>query len=142
MLVRQPWLCGGLVAGGGLVAAGAALPWLTLYAGFQHYSGLIGVYGWAILAAGAFSCAGGCAAVRLNARWLHRTGAMLGTAVFAFGAWLYAGLMQIVHRQDAVMLVPRPGPGLYLVLIGAACIVAASILQAREFAVVRGGRSR
>lgn len=140
MLVRQPWLCGGLLAGGALLAAGAVLPWLTLYAGLQQYNGLIGLYGWIVLAAGALACIAGIAAARINVSWLHGSGAILGTALFGFGAWLYEGLQQTVHRQDAMMFVPRAGPGVYLVLLGAACILTASIVQARVFALSRGGR--
>jgi hypothetical protein len=107
---------------------GASLPWLTLFAGLQQYRGTIGLYGWLIFAFGALALICGFIAVRTKPTWLWRVSAIAGIVLFAFTAWLLAGLMQIVHRQD-VMLVARPGPGLWVIAAGATTIVLGSIAE-------------
>lgn len=120
-------LSGGLAVGGALAMIGAGLPWLTLYAGLQRYTGLIGAYGWVIFSLGAIAIACAFLTIRIRPRWLWAAGTILGIALLAFAAWLVAGLMQFVHRPDAVMLVPRPGPGLYVIAAGAIVIFLASV---------------
>jgi hypothetical protein len=78
-----------------------------------------------IFAFGALALIFGFIAPRTNPKWLWRVSAISGIALLAFTAWLYAGLMQIVHGQD-VMLVPRPGPGLYVIAAGAVITIAGS----------------
>jgi hypothetical protein len=119
-----------LIAGGALVMAGAALPWLTLYAGLHQYPGTMGLYGQAIFAAGAAAVVGGIIALRVRPPWLALGTSAFGAAVFAFAAWLFAGLQEIVHRPDTAMLVPRAGPGLFVVLGGAALLAIGSRLPA------------
>jgi hypothetical protein len=117
----------GLIVGGPLLMAGAALPWLTLFAGLHPYGGLIGPYGWGIFAAGAVALASGFAILRARPPWAGWASAIMGCAVLVFAVWLLAGLEQIIHRPSAMMLVPRAGPGLFVVLSGAAIIVLASL---------------
>jgi hypothetical protein len=119
----------GLAIGGALAMIGASLPWLTLYAGLHSYPGIIGVYGWLIFGIGAVALICGLLAIRSKPRWLGRSSAILGIALLAFTAWLFQGLMQIVHRPEAVMLVPRPGPGLFVAASGAAIIAVTSLLD-------------
>jgi hypothetical protein len=114
---------GGLIAGGSLTTTGAVLPWLTLDAGLQRYGGTTGIYGWLVVAAGAVAIAAGCLALRRTAPWLVSASGILGVALLAFGAWLIVGLDEFVRRPDALMLVPRTGPGLYVVVCGALLIV-------------------
>jgi hypothetical protein len=106
---------------------GATLPWLTLYAGLHPLRGTTGLYGWIAFGAGALACAAGVAASRSHARWLgawlRRGRLLLGGGVLAFAVWLVFGLVAILHRPAAAMLAPRPGPGLFLVLAGAALIL-------------------
>ena len=119
----------GLVCGGALLMLGAALPWLTLYAGFQQYSGLVGQFGWGIFATGLLAIVAGMFALRGRRLWLERTSPALGIAVMAFAVWLLQGLHEITHRPDAVMLVPRDGPGLYVIAAGAIAIVLGPAVQ-------------
>jgi hypothetical protein len=116
-----------LLAGGVLVMVGAALPWLTLFAGLQGYPGTVGLYGWLVFCAGACAFALGLATWRSRIRSAPKIAVVIGTVLLAFTAWLFEGMLSIVHRPDAVMLVPRPGPGLPLIAIGAAIITAAPI---------------
>lgn len=112
----------GSIAGGSLVLAGAILPWLTLDSGLQSFGGTTGVYGWLVVAAGTLAVAGGVRELVAPARWILRASGALGVILAVFALWLLAGVDQFVHRQDAAMLVPGAGPGLYLVLAGAAAI--------------------
>jgi hypothetical protein len=117
-----------LIVGGVLLMIGAALPWLTLYAGLHQYGGMIGEYGQAVFAAGAAAVVGGIVALRVRPPWLRLAGAAFGVAVFAFGLWLYVGLRQFVNRPEALMFVPQAGPGLFVVLLGAAVVAIGSQL--------------
>jgi len=103
--------------------AGATLAWLTLYAGLQHYSGMTGLYGQLAFGAGALAFGVGLVALRIRPLWLGWASALLGAVLFLFGAWLLAGLAEILHRHAALMLVPRPGPGLFVMVVGAMMIV-------------------
>jgi len=114
----------GCIFGGSLVVAGAILPWLTLDAGLQRYGGTTGIYGWLVVAAGVLAVAGGVREWLAPSHWLVRANAGLGVALTIFAVWLLVGLYGLVHRPDAAMLVPRAGPGLFVVLAGALFIVA------------------
>ena len=117
----------GLIAGGMLVMIGAVLPWLTLYAGLQQYSGLIGLYGRTAFALGILACIAGAFA---PAKWrplLLPASAAAGIALLALGVWLYEGVLQIVQRPDSAMVVPQSGSGLFVMMAGGALLVAAPI---------------
>lgn len=119
-----------LIAGGSLLMAGAALPWLTLFAGLHPYSGLVGMYGWLIFGAGVIALAAGVATLRITPAWAAWATTVFGCVVLGFALWLMAGLQQTIHRPAAMMFVPRPGPGLFVVLSGAAIIVLGSLPSA------------
>jgi hypothetical protein len=53
--------------------------------------------------------------------------ASLGIALLIFTAWLLQGLMQLVHKPESVMLVSRPGPGLFIAAAGSAVILIGSL---------------
>src|SRR6185312_14228800 len=98
------------VLGGALVATGALLPWLTLFAGLQHYSGLIGLYGWLVLAGGAASVAIGLAMLVRRARWLQLSGLTIGLTLTIFTVFLVGRLFETMHGLGAdAMMVARPG---------------------------------
>jgi ABC-type Fe3+-siderophore transport system permease subunit len=126
----------GLVVGGGLVVAGALLPWLTLFAGLQHYPGTTGLYGWVVLAGGGAAVLSGLWGLRSSPAWLPWAGASLGLALFLFAVWLIAGLHQTMSQPAGPMLVPRAGPGLFVVLAGAGLLAAVPLLKYFS----RGGR--
>lgn len=120
----------GTLTGGLLAIVGAAvLPWLTLDAGLQRYSGTIGPNGWLIVAAGALAVGIGLLEVRIRPRWLPVTSAVLGVALLGFTAWLIVGLQQILQRPDTAMFVPRAGPGLFTIFGGALLIVFATAAE-------------
>lgn len=127
-----------LITGGVLLMSGAALPWLTLFAGLHQYGGMIGAYGQAVFAAGAAAVVCGIVALRVRPSWLPLASAAFGAALFAFGIWLFVGLQQIVHRPEAIMFVPRPGPGLFVVLCGAAVLALGPLLAAKPWRYAAG----
>jgi hypothetical protein len=123
------------LCGGALMVLGAALPWLTLFAGLQAYRGIIGWNGRGVLAAGAVVTLGGAASLAGKAGPLVRRGVSLLAALVAGGAMVLVGrLITTWHdlmARDA-MVVARPGVGLPVVVVGA--IVAAAAV------FVDGGR--
>ena len=122
-----------VVLGGALVATGALLPWLTLFAGLQHYSGLIGLYGWLVLAGGVASVATGLAMFVRRERWLERGGLTIGLALTVFTLWLVGRLFETMHGIGAdAMLVARPGPGLFVAMAGALVVAGATARAQRR----------
>ena len=116
-----------VVLGGALVATGALLPWLTLFAGLQHYSGLIGLYGWLVLAGGLAAVATGLAMFVRRERWLERGGLTIGLTLTVFTLWLVGRLFETMHGIGAdAMLVARPGPGLFVAMAGALIVAGAT----------------
>lgn len=108
------------VAGGALLCVGAASPWISLFAGLQSFSGLVGLYGRILFLAGALAVLGGAAMFRRDDRWLHRILGVLGVASTLFVAWLLVGLHSTTTAlSNHATLVARPGAGLFIALAGA-----------------------
>ena len=108
------------VVGGVLMAIGAFLPWLTLYAGLHPLRGVIGLNGRFLVAGGALCLVAGVRG------WLRPTPgvrwvvALLGGALAGFGVWLIVQLLITYHHLRAnPMLVPQLGPGLFIAVAGA-----------------------
>lgn len=59
------------IIGGALVGTGAILPWLSLFAGLQSYSGMIGLYGRLLFGGGVLAVAGGVAILVRSYSWLR-----------------------------------------------------------------------
>ncbi len=133
---RGRFLALAAVLGGLLVAGGAFLPWLSFYAGLYPLRGVTGLWG-RLLALGGAACvlAGGRACWR-SGRTLERTIAALGCALTAFSVWLVLQLgLTVAHlRADPMnaMLVPRPGPGLFVVLAGALVTSVPALVRLRR----------
>jgi hypothetical protein len=108
--------------GGALVMLGAWLPWLTMFAGLQQYSGLIGVHGRILFVGGALAIVAGIGTLRTRRRWIRSGTALLGFTLLGFIGWLLAGLAGMLHHDLSGMLVPRAGPGLFVSLLGAALV--------------------
>jgi hypothetical protein len=123
---RRPATLAALV-GAALVMAGAALPWLTLFAGLQRMAGLSGRNGQLLFAGGAL-----VAALALLATWrphaaLRHATLAAGAALAGFSAWIAVGLVQLVAREAAnPMLLPRLGPGVFVAAAGALLVVGAA----------------
>jgi len=119
---------GAAASGGALICAGTALPWLSLFAGLQTYSGLVGVYGRVLFAGGVFALAGAAAMFVRADPWLPWLVGALGLALTLFVAWLLLGL----HATTAALsmhatLVARPGPGLFVALAGALLVTTTAV---------------
>jgi hypothetical protein len=123
--------------GGALVMLGAWLPWLTMFAGFQQYGGLMGVHGRILFAGGALAIVTSIGTLLTRRRWIRSGTALLGLTLLGFIGWLLAGLVGMLHHDLSAMLVPRAGPGLFISLLGAALVSIGPVI-----APVRGSRQR
>lgn len=121
----------GVFAGGTLICAGTALPWMFFFAGLQSLSGLVGLYGRVLFASGALAVLSGAAMLHCPSRWLHTAAAVLGVMQTLFVTWLLVGLHSTLQELGMhAMLLARPGPGLFVALAGAMLISAAVIRPA------------
>jgi hypothetical protein len=120
---------------------GSLLPWLTFFAGLQRYGGTIGIYGRLIFGAGTLAVAAGIAELRVRLPWLRWTTEVVGGVLCAFTLWLLVGLRQIVSDPSTVMLVPAPGPGLFVILAGGAILAIVPALDSRGATTSTGKRS-
>jgi hypothetical protein len=127
-----------LVGGGGaLVMLGAWLPWLTLFAGLQRYSGLMGAHGRLLFAGGGLAIIASLAMVRSRHRGIRWATVLLGLTLLGFNWWLFIGLNQTLHHGLNTMLVPRAGPGLFVASLGIALVILGPALV-----LARGGREQ
>ena len=122
---RKGWIALLAVVGGALVAAGALLPWFTLFAGLQGYPGVTGLYGRLLLGGAVLAAAGGAGLLFTQRSALKWVPGVLGLVLLAFSLWLLSGLLEL-HRQllESPMLIARLGPGLFVSLAGAAMLSA------------------
>lgn len=127
------WHGAGTAVGGGvLVVVGALLPWLSLFAGLQRYSGTTGLYGRLAFAGGAASIAGGCLILFRPDHRLRVAVGGLGGLLTLFACWVLLGLRATTHELGRhALLLARPGPGLFVVLTGS-LVVAALLLPKRR----------
>lgn len=120
------------VAGGVIVAVGAVLPWMSLFAGLQTYRGIAGLYGRLAFAGGALSVIGGVVMLTRPDRRLRLAIGGLGVALTLFALWVLLGLRATTqHLDQHPFLLPRPEPGLFVVIAGA-LVVAALLLPSRR----------
>jgi hypothetical protein len=108
--------------GGVLVMLGASLPWLTLYAGLQQYSGLVGAHGQVLFAGGMLAIVASLGIQRTNKRWVRWTTVILGLTLLVLNAWL-VGLVGTLSSGAAAVLVPHPGPGLIVSSLGIVLLI-------------------
>jgi hypothetical protein len=121
--IEQPEAAAIVGGGGALVMLGAWLPWLTLFAGLQRYSGLIGVHGRLLFAGGGLAIIASLAMLRSRRRWVRWATVLLGVTLLGFNWWLLIGLNETLHHGLGTMLVPRPGPGLFVSSLGIALVI-------------------
>jgi uncharacterized membrane protein len=120
------------VAGGVIIAVGAVLPWMSLFAGLQSYRGISGLYGRLAFAGGVLAVIGGFAMLTRPQRRLRLAIGGLGVALTLFAAWVLLGLRATTqHLDQHPFLLPRAEPGL-LVVIAGALIVAALLLPQKS----------
>src|SRR5881396_739588 len=81
------------VAGGGLMAIGAFLPWLTLYAGLHPLRGVIRLNGRVLAAGGAVCLVAGVRGWVRPAPVVRWVVALVGGALAGFGVWLIVQLL-------------------------------------------------
>ena len=120
------------VVGGALIATGAFLPWLSLFAGLHPLRGVIGLNG-RLLAAGAVCVVAGVRCWQRPARGLQRAVAVLGWVLIPFATYLAVQLLDSYRELRAnPMLVPRLGPGLFLALLGSLVAAATALPSSRR----------
>ncbi len=115
-------------AAGAAVIAGAALPWLTVFAGLHSYSGLAGLNGRVLAAGGAAAMVlGAWYAARGRTSLRYAIGA-LGFALALFSAYLMAQLLVTYHSLHG-MFVPALGPGVFVAAGGALLLVGTLLID-------------
>src|SRR5881409_1624265 len=120
------------VVGGALIATGAFLPWLSLFAGLHPLRGVIGLNGRLLAAAGAVCLVAGVRYWQRPAPRLQRAVALLGWVLTAFAICLTLQLFNSYRELRAnPMLVPRLGPGLFLALLGSLLAEATALPSSR-----------
>lgn len=123
---------GAVMTGGAALVIGAVLPWLTMFAGLQRYTGLIGLNGRLLLAIGIASMVAGLRPDRWSSERARITMLVTACLTTAFCAWLIVGLVEMVHRRTMAMLVPGFGPGLFIAQAGALLCAAGTFLLLNE----------
>jgi len=121
------------VVGGALIATGAFLPWLSLFAGLHPLRGVIGLNGRLLAAAGAVCVVAGVRCWQRPARGLQRAVGVLGWVLIPFATYLAVQLLDSYRELRAnPMLVPRLGPGLFLALLGSLLAGATALPSSRR----------
>ena len=124
------------------MAIGAFLPWLTLYAGLHPLRGVIGLNGRVFAAGGAVCLVAGVRGWSRPAPGVRWVVSLFGGALAVFGIWLIVQLLITYrHLRANPMLVPRLGPGLFLVLVGSLLAGGTAALRVRTRAPDRGDRT-
>jgi len=122
------------VTGGVIVAVGAVLPWMSLFAGLHTYPGIAGLYGRLAFAGGALSAVGGVVILPRPDPRLRLAIGTLGVALTLFSAWVLLGLRATTrHLDQHPFLLPRPEPGLFVVLVGAVVVAALLLPSGRRY---------
>ena len=100
------------VAGGVIIAVGAVLPWMSLFAGLQSYRGIAGLYGRLAFAAGALAIIGGVVMLTRPHPRLRLAIGGLGVALTLFATWVLMGLRATTqHLRASSLSAPAPGTG-------------------------------
>ena len=116
-----------------MIATGAFLPWLSLFAGLHPLRGVIGLNGRLLAAAGAVCVVAGVRCWQRPARGLQRAVAVLGWVLTPFATYLAVQLLDSYRELRAnPMLVPRLGPGLFLALLGSLLAAATALPSSRR----------
>ncbi|HYW30242.1 MAG TPA: hypothetical protein VE869_01965 [Gemmatimonas sp.] len=106
------------IAGGVAIASGAMLPWMTFYAGLQRVNGTSGLYGRLLLAGGLLLVLVGALRVWRDGAALRRTSLAVGVVAAVGAILLLARAYGMAGSPASLMLVPRVGPGLFVIVFG------------------------
>lgn len=121
----------GMVSGGALIAAGAWLPWISLYGGLYPLRGIVGPYGRVLLGVGLLAALAGGVLLRAP----RATGmVMVCVATVTAGCVLWLLFRRLPQGMTALarhpFLVARPGSGLWVMAAGSALLLASALLAA------------
>ena len=121
--LSQECITAAAIFGGAIVVAGAFLSWFSLFAGLQPYRGVDVWNGRLLAGCGALSMWAGVGFWWRNSRSLRWGIGLLGFALLVFASWSLVQLM-ILYRELSLdpMMLPKPGPGLLVVVSGALLI--------------------
>jgi hypothetical protein len=112
------------VAGGVIITVGAVLPWMSLFAGLHSYAGIAGLYGRLAFAGGVLAVIGGLVMLTRPHPRLRLAIGGLGVALMLFAGWVLLGLRATTeHLDQHPFLLPRAGPGIFVVIAGALVMV-------------------
>jgi len=111
------------MVGGAMMIGGALGPWLSLFAGLQAYAGITGVHGRLLCGGGTLSILGGVGFLLRGGRTLRWGLGFLGFTLLMYASWLLLALRKtLVQLATDPLLLPRLGPGLVIVVVGALLI--------------------
>jgi hypothetical protein len=118
------------ISGGIIVLLGTWFPWFSLFAGLQPYRGVDLLNGRLLMGGGALSILAGFCFLRRGGARLRWGIGLLGFALLAFASWSLFQLL-ILYRQLSAdpMLVAKPGPGLFLIIVGSLLVFATLFLN-------------
>lgn len=117
------------LTGAGLIAAGVAVPWFSLFAGLQPISALGSTNGTMLLVAAGTTAALGIAIAVADRPLWRRLLLGAGIGLVAFSAYLVVQLLSTFREVSAdPLVVAQLGPGLALVVIGSLAITATSVI--------------
>ena len=125
------------IVGGGAIAVGAWLPWMSYFAGLYPLRGIIGVNGRLLLGAAVVGVVAGIVLARSRAprvrRYTRRGVVALGALVMLAAVWLLIGVRELTRVRAAnAMFAPKPGGGLVVVLVGGALLALAAAVPDRS----------
>jgi len=113
------------IGGGTVMMVGTLLPWVSLFAGLQTYSGIAAWNGRLLFAGGALSVVAGIGFFFLDDIKLRWGLGLFGFVLLAFASWLLLQLLKTVGQLSPdTMTFARIGPGLFAVTIGAVSVFA------------------
>jgi hypothetical protein len=116
----------GVAIGGLMVAAGAFLPWATVFG--ISVSGMDGSDGWIALAIGGLLALIGFANLRTDATGGARlVGLLAGLAAAGLGIWKYSSVRDIGVDNELAGALVQVGTGVYLMIAGGALGVLAAL---------------
>jgi hypothetical protein len=111
--------------GGALAVGGAAVPWLSLFAGLQPVTGLDGMNGQVAAALGATTLAVGLLFLATGSQRLRWLLGLLGFGILGIAGWSGINLLStLAELQADPFLVAQPGPGVAVLATGGALVFA------------------